>query len=338
MAKIYLAPCSKADHEHSLKELVALAQPSIHTFVESPEAADIILVIDVVHAYHQHRSLLQQYLDKCYAIENEDIPYLVLPGLFASASASFFHRHRIRGCAYFSQRQYRSPLLTGASCSKEQQDQGRQYLLSFMGGSTCLLRKRLFNLKFERSDILIQPTLDYGHWDLNQANRLTFQQRYIESLRSSKFILCPRGSGLGSVRLFEAMEMGVSPIIVSDRWLPPEGPDWQSFAIFVKESDLKKLPKIIEQYASEYEIRGQLARQAWEEHFSDAVLFNRYISAIEQLKPQRIFLLDRLIFYTYPITLTIRTIKNSARTLVRNAILALFRRFKLKFPYQMKQT
>lgn len=333
MAKIYLAPCSKADHEQSFKELVALAQPSIHAFVESPEAADLILVIDVVHAYHQHRSLLRQYLDKCYAIENEDIPYLVLPGLFASAPASCLHRYRIRGCAYFSQRQYRSPLLTGASCAKE-----RPYLFSFMGGSTCLLRKRLFNLKFQRSDILIQPTLDYGHWDLNQANRLTFQQRYIESLRSSKFILCPRGSGLGSVRLFEAMEMGVAPIIISDGWLPPEGPDWQSFAIFVRESDLKKLPEIVEQYASEYEIRGQLARQAWEEYFSDAVLFNRYMSEIEQLKPQRIFLLDRLIFHTYPIALTIRSIKNSARTLARDAILALFRRFKLKFPYQMKQT
>jgi hypothetical protein len=152
---------------------------------------------------------------------------------------------------------------------------------------------------------------------------------------SSKFVLCPRGDGCGSIRLFEAMELGIAPVILSDRWLPPKGPEWHKFALFVKESDLLNLPHIIESHASEYEERGRLARKAWEEYFSDSVVFNRCMEAIEDLKKDRIALLDRLIFYFFPLVLTINELKRNLKKLIKFSVLKTFKLFQLEFPYEL---
>jgi hypothetical protein len=35
--------------------------------------------------------------------------------------------------------------------------------------------------------------------------------RYAELLIASKFVLCPRGNGASSIRLFESMQLGICP-------------------------------------------------------------------------------------------------------------------------------
>src|SRR2546423_4170060 len=40
-----------------------------------------------------------------------------------------------------------------------------------------------------------------------------------EICKASKFILCSRGVGTSSVRLFDTMRMGRVPVILSDQWL-----------------------------------------------------------------------------------------------------------------------
>lgn len=59
-------------------------------------------------------------------------------------------------------------------------------------------------------------------------------RRYLESLNDSKFVLCPRGFGTSLWILFEVMKAGRAPVVLSDRWTRPKGPDWDAFSITIK--------------------------------------------------------------------------------------------------------
>ncbi len=327
-----------------LRELVSIARPKIHTLSENPEEADFIIITreNKTDAHinltdPQVSRLLDKYLSKCYTITQTDQPVFALAGLYASGNKSFWfiRKHLIRGCSYVYTLYEKSWDGNKFVEVSKDIDIEKKYLFSFVGASNSWVRKRLFKLKLEHSDILIRCTNHYNQWNVNHNNRETIQKSYTDVIRSSQFVLCPRGVGLGSVRLFEVMKLGVAPVIISDRWLPPPGPEWNSFALFVKESDIKNIVQIVESHSSEYEERGRLARKAWEEYFSDTVVFNQCIEALEDLRENRIPLLDRLFIYIYPIMLTIDKTKSVLRTWIRLIILKFFSLFNLQFPYQI---
>ena len=45
-------------------------------------------------------------------------------------------------------------------------------------------------------------------------------------MKQSEFVLCPRGLGVGSIRFWEAIEYGATPIVISDNLLLPSGLDY----------------------------------------------------------------------------------------------------------------
>jgi hypothetical protein len=340
--KIYIMPDSKHRRRAKyLRELASIAQPQIHTISENPEEADIIIIT------HQHLTdltdpylnrFLGQHLHKCYTINDSDQPLFGIAGLYASGNKSFcfLHKHCIRGSSYVYEL-CRSDFNVRNKFVNFSQDFDieKKYLFSFVGASNAWVRKRLLKLKLQRNDILIRSTNHYNHWNVNQENAEEIQKTYVDIIQSSKFVLCPRGVGWGSLRLFEVMELGVAPVIISDKWLAPMGPDWDSFALFVKQSNINNLVEILESHASEYQERGSLARKAWEEYFSDPVIFNRCIEAIEDLQENRIAILDRLIFQSYPLMLVINRLNVNFRRLSKFIILKLFNLLKLQFPYEL---
>jgi hypothetical protein len=316
-----------------LHDWAILAQPEIHSFTDDPELADIILIPDIIFTYQHNREFLYRFLDKCFALDCKDRPHTIIPGLYASALKKLFNRYRIRGSSYIFNRHRRNASLNSPDLSNE-----KQYLFSFIGGSTSWVRKRLLKLNFNRDDILVQcSTGTYSHWSNDQLNREEIQKKYVDVIRKSKFVLCPRGIGSSSIRLFEVMELGISPIIISDNWLPPQGPDWNRFALFVKESEIKSLLTIAENHVSESEERGRLARVAWEEYFSDPCCFNRCIEAIEDLRQSRILILDQAILYSYPLVFFGYQCKEFIRERLRVCILFIFRIFSLNFPYRVER-
>jgi hypothetical protein len=94
------------------------------------------------------------------------------------------------------------------------------------------------------------------------------QSRYIDEIRGARFSLCPRGLSPSSYRLYESMQLGRCPVVISDDWIAPNGPDWERFAIFVPESKIDQLPAILAREADHSEVRGRSAWAAWNEYFS----------------------------------------------------------------------
>jgi len=119
------------------------------------------------------------------------------------------------------------------------------------------------------------PTEPRPH--LDAAAMREYWRRYAEICKASKFILCPRGMGASSVRLFDAMRMGRVPVILSDQWVSPEGPCWDKFTLRVREADFDRIPALLEQLEPKAVEMGMLAYAQWEEWFSPAVCFHHVV-------------------------------------------------------------
>jgi len=89
----------------------------------------------------------------------------------------------------------------------------------------------------------------------------------------SNFVLCPRGYGKTSFRMYEALSLGCIPVyIYDDPWLPmADVIDWEKIAVLCHENEMKKLyqrlmtisPKwqdrareLIKQYSSYFTMKG----------------------------------------------------------------------------------
>ena len=164
------------------------------------------------------------------------------------------------------------------------------YLFSFVGSTgTAAVRREIAGLKHPRG--LVQDTSADFSRILNErmtaSESADYYRRYAEATKASKFILCPRGVSVSSIRLFETMEMGRVPVILSDDWVEPPGPAWESFAIRVRESDYAQIPRILEEREHEATHMGELARAQWEEWYSEETAFHRVVEWCLAIKRQR---------------------------------------------------
>lgn len=100
----------------------------------------------------------------------------------------------------------------------------RRYLASFVGRlDTHTIRKRMHRELKDRSDILLK--------DGNEG-----QDYFTKTLLESYVALCPRGHGGGSFRFFEAMQLGVTPMLIGDIDVRPFKffIDWDSCSLYAK--------------------------------------------------------------------------------------------------------
>jgi hypothetical protein len=140
-----------------------------------------------------------------------------------------------------------------------------EYLFSFVGSSSnsASVRNRILRLRHEACFLEDSSS--------GQSDRDT---RYAELLHKSKFVLCPRGVGASTWRVFETMRAGRVPVIVSDEWCPPRGPSWHEFSLKVDEKDIDQIPDILESVKERAREMGTKARQAWEAHFNLTTSFH----------------------------------------------------------------
>lgn len=261
----------------------AAASPyAVHIPEPEPTQADAILILSRGDEYStqlRRHPYLRQFHGKCYVYDVRDRPLTTLPGLYASMPKGRYRPVRHRTAGYFA------PIneeIKRVAVAPPEPD----LVCSFVGGPTAPVRRCLFrdNPFGKRSDVIIRNV--YG-WVLRESESeektLRFRE-FAELIARSRFVLCPRGIGVSSHRLFETMELGRVPVILSDGWVPPVGPDWPSFTLQVAERHWRQLPNVIEAanpFAAEM---GERARRAWEEWFSPEIQFQRLAEWVEQLQ------------------------------------------------------
>jgi hypothetical protein len=175
-----------------------------------------------------------------------------------------------------------------------------EFLFSFIGRGSAKVREALFKLKFDRPDILIENSSNFNYFTSQTNHQLEQQLHFLQACARSRFMLCPRGQGTSSIRLFDAMQMGVAPVIISDKWIRPKGPNWEEFAVFVKESDIARLPELLAPHDSRWREMGLLARVAWDKWFQLEDEFNYIVESLAAIKARRI-IPERLVRLTWPL-------------------------------------
>lgn len=117
-----------------------------------------------------------------------------------------------------------------------------KYLYSFMGEGNHTLRNRLKELSNSKGIIKLRNS-----WHFKNTEELCkeYRDEYIQSLVESEFILCPRGAGPSSLRIWEALANGRIPVVIADDLRLPEGENWERCVIRIKEENVEQIPEIL---------------------------------------------------------------------------------------------
>ena len=251
-----------------------------HCLVDTATDADLILFVENSHYHHdsffkqlRNHPLVRQYPDKTFMYNPHDLPWLVLPGLYASMKSSLFDSACMAACAYLEE-------INGYIYC----DFGTEptHLYSFYGKLDMPVRRELRHLYHARG-MVKDWTFGLYRVDKPKAPQL----EYADLLAGSKFVLCPRGIGTSSSRLFETMQAGRVPVIISDNWARPRGPVWDELAVFVPEGQIAQIPRILEEAEARWPEMARQARAAWEEFFAPETIFHYFIEQLVLLKTSR---------------------------------------------------
>jgi hypothetical protein len=268
----------------------------VASLVDSSRAADLIVFPQPPRpdpdARDTLRSLGPRELLRTFVYSQLDDPFPWAPGIYVSLPAA-------RSSNAYAGGFYVVHHHGGSSGLSEELDAAQaidpDLLWSFMGTvSSHPVRRRLAAVGDERG--LVEDTQawsDRVRWGWESKYRSEGEaafRRYASTVARSAFVVCPRGRGASSIRLFEAMQAGRCPVIVSDEWLPPPFVDWETCSIRVAERRISELPAIVREREGDAGPLGRRARRAWEEYFAPERQLATLISAcleIAEASPSR---------------------------------------------------
>ena len=112
---------------------------------------------------------------------------------------------------------------------------------SFVGSITHPIRETIFK-RYESNEAYKFHTKTWS-----QQCPLEKQKEFISITRRSKFTLCPRGYGVTSFRLYEAMQLGSVPVYIYDTPHLPFSDliDWKKICVLIHTSQVDELDNIL---------------------------------------------------------------------------------------------
>ncbi len=291
MAKVFLTEVESThqrvpwqDSYLILKDCALSDRFRSHCLCDSPELADIILCVDAGAKTSfdvLRHPLYAPYVDRFFSYNTFDYVFPFVPGVYPSIARSDYDPRRTKSGVYVQ-----TARTDCDSYSPIREDS--KYLFSFVGATlTHKVRAELASLnhsKYRFIDTSKDPARLSGQAaDVYQR----YKQNYDEILRESKFVLCPRGAGPSSFRLFETMRAGRVPVIISDEWVEPDGPDWNAFSVRVLERQVSEIPRLIQDLEDRAETMGRAARASWEQWFAKDVVFHRIVESCIAMRSTR---------------------------------------------------
>lgn len=120
----------------------------------------------------------------------------------------------------------------------------------------------------------IRPVL-LEHWEHSNDEDMMIRQylpkgvSYFNTMRKSKYCICPSGYEVASPRVVEAIYTGCVPVLISDHYVPPFSDvlNWKSFSVEVPVKDIPNLKKILSSISTRQYIRMQRRGVQVRRHF-----------------------------------------------------------------------
>jgi hypothetical protein len=253
--------------EHSVTDNRQMADAIIHTWADQLNESTVRALLRPL-SFDDLSQLVWDW---------EDWPTGRMTGFYCSLQRGLHDPRRHRTTCY--------PIVFNELVQQFPQSDAR-FHFGFVGGMTAGVRERLVALlkPTEREDNSIIRAQS-GVW-AEACVRSPNQSKldYAEFLGRTRFILCPRGFGVGSARLFETMKAGRVPIIISDGYVPPIGIDWDSCSIRIREDDIRRIRQVVEANMDRWPSMAANARAVWETHFSELNLLARLASGIQEMR------------------------------------------------------
>jgi hypothetical protein len=269
-----------------LRNSAAVDPFKVHQLCDSPEDADLILFVenhpgdDPFFLTVARHPVWRRFRKKCYLYHDNDYAFPLLPGLYPSLLKPYHRPNRTAGAPYIGRIEENKAL------RYEPLSASPRYLYSFVGAANCEVRQRIMGLSDPRG--IVQDTTGKNAWELPHEERLAYLARFAEIVKESAFVLCPRGIGPSTYRLFETLEAGRVPVILSDDWVAPEGPAWEEFSLQVPESRVADVPRLLTDYdPARIQKMATAARRAWESWFSHPVAFHRMAEWCDTIAQRR---------------------------------------------------
>ncbi len=257
-------------------------------FVEHPGDADLIVLFEgfsFKQFDYVERLLLdscvQRWAEKLFVVNYDDsVRQGFLPGCYVSVPQTCFDPEQHRACAYPKvYNEYLQPQEAGRT-------EGSPVLFSFSGVlSSHPIRERIFAMLSSHPKGSIREVKQGFHTHDEEQKK-----RYVEEIKNSLFVLCPRGHSPATYRLFEVMQMGRCPIIISDDWVEPQGIAWGEFSFRVSECQIERIPELLTENMGRAVAMGAIAREIWRTHFSEeknAVLSLNSLIELQSLRAER---------------------------------------------------
>jgi Exostosin family len=281
--KVLLA--TVADHAWSrilraeIDSLVRLDRFGQHVVVDAPAEAEIILFLDAhqhpndwrMHALRTH-SYVREFPGRVFVYDERDAPRDLLPGAYVSMPRTRFNVRRHRAAGYYKLR----------NDTRGMRDTDPDLLFSFQGRRSGAVRNEVLSLQCSRA--LVEDTSHYDAFADSLSEASEMRARYCEVIGRSKFVLCPRGAGTSSFRLFEALAAGRVPVVLSDDWVEPRGIDWTSCSVRIAERDAAEVPQRLESIEQSWPVLSAAARTAYDEMFGPTVWFHRVVEHCADLQ------------------------------------------------------
>ena len=154
----------------------------------------------------------------------------------------------------------------------------KKILASFVGSATHPIRIKMAEACKENKNIIIYMK----NWtpSVNQNEFDTF----INLTTNSIFCLCPRGYGLNSFRLYEAMQLGSIPVIITNNFYLPwqDELDWREFAVLIPEESLSNIESILESYSMDrIENMRKKIKEIYPKYFTLDGMYNNILRRIK---------------------------------------------------------
>ena len=278
--------------QYHLRDLLELHENDL-ILTEYPEEATFIIFIGGINGEHneyiKRNIIYKRFKKKCYIISDSGYGLKSVKGIYTSISKFEYNKSIHEPGWYFPINDLREHAINNNIFKNE------DITCTFRGDlKTHKVRQETHDLikngisKINKYKSTNTDGRQIKAWiDYDPSQILSLKNSFIQDILNSEFVLCPRGYNTSSMRIYEVMSLGRVPIIISDNWIRPIGPEWNEFSITIKEKEIYRLDEIVNKFKDRSAQMGKFARKEWENWFSLEVYAKHILSNIRKLEQRK---------------------------------------------------